>query len=109
MLSAVQSVYTDCSLAVKVNVLHGSTQNPSVGLRQGCPLSTTFFGLFFDDLHNQIQSSLPDAGIKVQHLRITDTGVCKSSPMMHYDALYVVFLSAEPPAHLQALIDTMTR
>ena len=98
MLSAVQSVYTDCLLAMKVNCFHGSTQSPSVGLQQGCPLSTTLFGLFFDGLHNHIQSSLPDAGIKVQHLRITD--------MEYADD---VFLSAESPARLQALIDTMTR
>ena len=52
----------------------------------------------FDGLDNHIISSLPVAGIKVQHIRITD--------MEYADE---VFLSAESPAHLQALIDIMAR
>ena len=43
-------------------------------------------------------SLLTDADIKARHLRITD--------MEYADD---VFLSAESPAHLQALTDTMTR
>ncbi len=65
MLTAIQSLYTACSLAMKINGFHGDMHSPSVGLRQGCPLSATLFGLFLDGLHHHPQVSVPDAGIKI--------------------------------------------
>ena len=50
MLTAIQSLYTDSSLAMKINGFHGDMHSPSVGLRQGCPLSATLFGRFIDGL-----------------------------------------------------------
>ena len=68
------TVYSNCSLAMNVNGFHGTAQFPSFGLRQGCPLSATYvlFDLFLDGLHEHIRTSVPGAGIKVQHLQITD-------------------------------------
>ncbi len=93
MLTAIQSLYTDCSLAMKTNGFHGDMHSPSVGLRQACPLSATLSGLFLDGLHHHLQVSVPDAGIKIQHTRLTD--------MEYADD---VFLLAHRPSHLQALI-----
>ena len=94
MLAAIQSVYTDTSVAMKINGHYGSIHSPSVDLCQGCELSATLFGLFFDGRNQHLQASAPDAGIKVQHLRLTD--------MEYADD---VFLLASTAAHLQALID----
>ncbi len=96
MLTAIQSLYTDCSLAMKTNGFHGDMHSPSVGLRQGRPLSATVFGLFLDGLHHHLQVSVPDAGIKIQHTRLTD--------MEYADD---VFLLAHCPSHLQALITAL--
>ena len=89
-------VYTDCSLAMKINGFHGDMHNPSVGLRQGCPLSATLFGLFLDGLHHHLQVSVPDAGIKIQYTWLTD--------MEYADD---VFLLAHCPSYLQALITAL--
>ena len=48
MLQAVQSLYNDCLLAMKIGGTRGGSQHPSIGLKQGCPLSVTLFGLFTD-------------------------------------------------------------
>ena len=93
MLIAIQSLYTDCSLAMKINGFHGDMRSPSVGLRQGCPLNATFFGLFLDGLHHHLQVSVSGADIKIQDTRLTD--------MEYADD---VFLLANRPSHLHALI-----
>ena len=49
MLATIQSVYRDTSVAMGIRGHFGSIHSPSVGLRQGCPLSATLFGLFFLD------------------------------------------------------------
>ena len=96
MLTAIQNLYTDCSLAMKIDGFHGDMHSPSVGLRQGCPLSATLFGLFLDGLHHHLQVSVPDAGIKIQHTRLTDIEYADD-----------VFLLAHCPSHLQALITAL--
>ena len=82
---------------MKVSGHYGTVQFPSVGLRQGCPLSATLFGLFLDGLHEHMQTSVPGAGIKVQHLRLTD--------MEYADD---VFLLGNSASELQDLINAMS-
>ena len=81
---------------MQINGFHGDMHSPSVGLRQGCRLSATLFGLFLDGLHHHLQVSVPYAGIKIQHTRLTD--------MEYADD---VFLLAHCPSHLQALITAL--
>ena len=81
---------------MKINRHYGSIHSPSVGLRQGCPLSATVFSLFFDGLNQHLQASVPDAGIKVQDLRLTNMRFADD-----------VFLLASTATHLQALLDAM--
>ncbi|DBA94735.1 TPA: hypothetical protein ACH3X1_002285 [Trebouxia sp. C0004] len=70
MLGAVQSLY-DGSLPVYEGQC-GHSQSPSIGLRQGCPLSATLFGIFVDGLHHHLQTTAPAAGVQIRHLRLTD-------------------------------------
>ena len=66
MLNALQSMYANCSVAVKV----GGRISPSLpsltGLKQGCPLSPTLFGLFSDGLHRYLLHNCPSAGPQLQ-------------------------------------------
>jgi hypothetical protein len=57
MLAALQKVYEDVRLVVRVN---GATAEPfasKVGVKQGCPLSTELFGLFIETLADYIDEA----------------------------------------------------
>ena len=59
MLAAVQSLYASGTLAMKVDGTAGQPAVPRMGVRQGCPLSPTLFGIFFDGLHDHLQAHAP--------------------------------------------------
>ena len=94
MLGAIQSLYDGSLLSMQVGGQSGPSQSPSIGLRQGCPLSATLFGIFIDGLHHHLQTTIPAAGVQVRHLKLTD--------LVYADD---VCLMASSPEHLQALID----
>ena len=66
MLAAVQSLYSNCTVAVQVEGRVGPAQQSKTGVRQGCPLSPTLFGLFMDGLHRFLQQRCPGVGLPVQ-------------------------------------------
>jgi len=96
MLGALQSMYDGCLLSMRVGGTCGCSHSPSIGLRQGCPLSATLFGIFIDGLHHHLQSACPAAGIQIRSLRLTD--------LVYADD---ICLTASTPAQLQALIDAL--
>ena len=96
MLGAVQSLYHGSLLSMRVNGQCGHSQSPSIGLRQGCPLSATLFGIFIDGLHHHLQTRGPAAGVQIRHLKLTD--------LVYADD---ICLLAGSPQHLQALIDAL--
>ena len=66
-----------------------------MGLRQGCPLSATLFGLFIDGLHHYLETVALEAGIQIQHMRLKE--------LVYADD---ICLMASSPG-LQALIDAL--
>ena len=54
MLAAIQSLYDSSTLRVNVSGRACLPQSSRTGLKQGCPLSPTLFGLFPDGLHRYI-------------------------------------------------------
>lgn len=83
-------------MSMKICGRAGATGTAQVGVRQGCPLSPTLFGLFFDDLYSQLQSDCPSAGVECRGTRI---------PSLFY-ADDVALLSASAQG-LQQLLDSM--
>ena len=55
-----------------VLLLLGAAKPPSMGLRQGCPLSATLFGLFIDGLHHYFGTAVPTAGIQILQMRLRE-------------------------------------
>ncbi len=82
---------------MRVSGYTGESRTPSMGLRQGCPLSATLFGLFVDGLHHYLETMAPAAGIQIQHLRLRE--------LVYAD---YICLMASSPEHLQALIDALS-
>ena len=96
MSDAIQSLYTDCLLSMRVGGKCGQAQTPAMGLRQGCPLSATLFGLFIDGLHHHLEAAVPAAGVALRGLRLRE--------LVYADD---ICLLATDPVQLQALIDAM--
>ena len=59
MSSALQGLYTGAAMSVKVA---GAQFASNAGVRQGCPVSPTLFGLFLDDLHRYLHNICPNNG-----------------------------------------------
>ena len=66
MLAAIQSLYASGTLSMKVDGTAGQPAVQRMGVRQGCPLSPTLFGIFFDGLHDHLQSHAPTAGLQLR-------------------------------------------
>ena len=67
-----------------------------MGLRQGCPLSATLFGLFIDGSHRYLETAVPTAGIRILQLRLRE--------LVYADDICLLTSSLE---QLQALIDAL--
>ncbi len=68
-------------------------KTPSMGLRQGCPLSATLFGLFID---YYLETVAPAAGIQIRHMWLRELVYADDTCLM-----------ASSPEQLQALIDAL--
>ena len=95
MLAAVKSLYATSSLAVKVGGRVGSSLPSQTGVKQGCPLSPTLFGLFLDGLHRYLALHCP-------HIGPTLSDGTRVSNLQYADD---VTLLACTPTHLQTLMD----
>ena len=75
MLQAIQGLYGSATVAVKINGQQGLPLVSVSGVRQGCPLSPTLFGLLADGLHRFLQSAAAADGLAVgPGLMVTDLG-----------------------------------
>jgi exonuclease III len=87
-LRAVQDLYSDTTLRVKVN---GKTSAGYIltasGVKQGCPLSPLLFGLFIEQLHETLKAECPDIGVVFcDEQRLRDLLYADDVTMMTLDA-----------------------
>jgi len=62
MLAALQSLYKDSQVRMKVQGRTGINLPSQTGLKQGCPLSPTLFGIFVDGLFYYLATHCQDLG-----------------------------------------------
>ena len=73
MLTAIQGLYSTATVAISVQGRAGPPLPSETGVRQGCPLSPTLFGLLADGLHRFLQATVCSAGIHVSSgMSVTD-------------------------------------
>lgn len=97
MLAAIQSLYQDSTLAVNINGRYGKSVPSKTGLKQGCPLSPTLFGLFADGLHRFLKLRCPQEGpCLADGTKVADLGYADDFVLL-----------AKSPDSLQKLIDAV--
>ena len=95
MLSAIQSLYANSTVAMKIGNRMGPGLPSETGLKQGCPLSPTLFGLFADGLHRHLLQRCPGVGPPLRNgTYVPDLGYADDFALL-----------ATTPADLQRLID----
>ncbi len=97
-ISTLKHLYAGTQCIVRCEKGTHSPFSIGVGLRQGCPLSTTLFNLYIWDLHKQLRST--GAGVRI--------GDCQSAiSQLITDLAYAddVALCGSNPQQLQHLID----
>ena len=61
-VQAIQSMYNDLQCMVRVGGLVGPAFPSVIGVKQGCPLSPTLFGIFIDRLYFHLRHNAPGSG-----------------------------------------------
>ena len=97
MLAALQSLYKNSGLAININGNSGRIVQSHTGVKQGCLLSPTLFGLYVDGMHRYLMSSGPvDRPVRSTGVQVPD--------LAYADA---VTLMTSSPQGLQRLIDIL--
>ena len=96
MLAGIQSLYDGGDMSMKISGSSGASGTARVGVRQGCPLSPTLFGIFFDSLDAQLQAKFAAAGVECRGANVPG--------LFYADDVALLSPSAQ---ELQQLLDTM--
>ena len=94
-------MYTDARVAVKVRGRINTPLPTHCGVKQGCPLSPTLFGVFMDGLDRWLRTQAPTAGVSIS---CEGGGERLLSHLMYADD---VALLAPSAAGLQQLLDAL--
>ena len=90
MLAAIKSLYASGTLSMKVGGAAGPSLVQQNGVQQGCPLSTTLYGIFFDGLHGHLGCSLPHAGLQLGSASLVSTSAIMSGIVLHHGGTNIV-------------------
>jgi hypothetical protein len=93
MLAALQAYYSEVKECVKTSQGFSDVFESNLGVKQGCPLSHTLFGLYIDALEDNMCDRFPNSVVMVG---------CQRVPMLLY-ADDIGFL-AKSQNELQAML-----
>ena len=96
---AIKSMYKDLQCMVRIAGVAGPIFSSEIGVKQGCPLSPTLFGLFIDRLYFYVLSKAPDLGIAL--------GSGRRVPMLLYADDFLLLSHSE--AHMHRLLQLVSQ
>lgn len=100
-VNILRNLYSKTRCMVKCDQGTFAPFDVGIGLRQGCPLSTTLFNLFIWDLHKHLHETCPGAGVEMHGA----PGQATKS-VIDLDYADDVSLAGRNPTHLQQIIDS---
>ena len=104
-LAAIQSLYEKSEVAINLNGCVGTSEATLCGVKQGCPLSPTLFGLFIDALEGFLAVRAPAAGLRIRRcMGDSSTPQRRLSALIYADD---IVLLSETPQQLQLLLDAL--
>ncbi len=95
MLRLIQGLYANSFMCANIAGRHGDLHKSEMGVKQGCPLSPTLFGLYMDCLHSRLRRTAPGDGPPISNGQ-------RVPALMYADD---IVLMATTAAGLQRLID----
>jgi hypothetical protein len=98
MLASIKAYYADTTEQVRTNEGLSPPIPSHMGVKQGCPLSPTLFGLIIDESEDWLLHMVPDSSVHVGP---------KRTPILLYADDLVLLATSED--ELQALLDTLGR
>ena len=96
-VAALQSMYADLVCQVRVGGCAGAEFESVIGVKQGCPLSPTLFGIFIDRLYFMIESRAGDAGPQLSSGR-------RVPSMLYADDFCLLALGRSAVSHMHRLL-----
>jgi hypothetical protein len=99
-LRAVQALYADVPMAVRTSAGISPCFQATLGLKQGCPLSPTLFGLYIDDFEADVLA----AAQRGEQLDLPALGGSVVPPLLYADDMALLATSVEG---LQAQLDLL--
>lgn len=106
MLSAIKSLYRESQIAMKVDGCVGDSETTLSGVKQGCPLSPTLFGIFIDALEGCLEARVPDSGVDIRRQSVGDGPQHRKLRVLIYADDIVMLATCRE--HLQALLDALS-
>jgi hypothetical protein len=80
LIALIQDLYADNQVSVKVGSSRSPPITPTLGVRQGCPLSPLLFNLFIDLVARRMEGLHPDLGVSARCRLDGDRYTYKSAP-----------------------------
>jgi hypothetical protein len=90
-LRAVQALYADVPMSVRTSAGLSPSFQATLGLKQGCPLSPTLFGLYIDDFEAEVLA----AAQRGEQLDLPVLGDGVVPPLLYADDMALLSTSAE--------------
>ena len=91
MIDAIKALYSEVPMSIKGTTTSSAAFTANIGLKQGCPLSPTLFGLYVDDIEPMILAHDSSTGAPIDLPKLRNTRI---PPLLYADDLLLIATTA---------------